>query len=113
MVASSRRGRGSTRRPQMTPLSRWVAPAMLALALGMVAGPAGSAHAQEAARAEVRVDADTVVVRNGQAYRRDARSGRYERVQVRRDRNGRLVYFRVVPRRTHDDGYRGGYGSGA
>ena len=90
----------------MTPLSRWVPPAVLAVALGAVAGAPAPLLAQEVA---VRVDAGTVVVRDGQAYARDARSGRYERVQVRRDRNGRLVYVRPVPRRPYV-GYREGYG---
>ena len=86
----------------MTPLSRWIAPALLAL--GTVAGASGPARAQDTV--QVRVASDKVVVRDGQAYTRDARSGRYERLVVRRDRNGRLAYFRVVPRNT----YYGGYG---
>lgn len=90
----------------MTPLSRWGAPALLVL--WTVAGMPGPAQAQQAVPA--RVEADKVVVRNGQAYTRDARSGRYERVAVRRDRSGRLVYFRAVPRNGYGNyGGRGGY----
>lgn len=88
----------------MTLLSRRFAPAVLAVAFGAMAG----AHAQDAGKVQVRVDPAAVVVRNGQAHARDARSGRLEPVQVRRDRHGRLVYVRVVSRPPRFDPYRDG-----
>lgn len=81
----------------MTPTRCLVLAALVAVLAG------APASAQE--RAFVRVDADDVVVHDGQAY--VSRGGRYERVVVRRDQYGRPGYYRIVSRHR---GYGYGYG---
>ena len=104
-VASSRQEPRADEETAMTPLSRWGATAALVAACAAGAGMAVPAHAQDVALVRVRVDADDVVLRNGQAYYLDARGGRYERVSIDRDRNGLPVYYRVVRRPRYDAWY--------
>lgn len=77
-------------------ISRWLAPSVLALALGMgFAMPAAPAHSQDLAR--VLVDIADVVFQSGVPYYRYGHYGQYDRLVVQRDRYGRPVYYRYVP----------------
>lgn len=86
-------------------LDRWIAPAVLAAALGAAAfapTPAKAQSADELTRAIVSI-AD-VVFRGDQPYYRYGDYGSNDRLMMRRDAYGRPVYYRVV-----DNGYRTGY----
>ena len=83
----------------MATLTRLLAPALLAAGLGfgaMAAVPA--AHAQDDALTRVIVDVADVVLRGGQPYYRHGQYTPNDRLVVQRDRYGRPVYYRVVPR---------------
>lgn len=85
----------------MTILARWIAPAALAAALG--AGALIPAPAQ--ARDElirVIVDLPDIVFRAGHPYYRHGSYGYNDRLIVERDRRGRPVYYRQVPRGYYD-----------
>ncbi len=85
----------------MTILARWIAPAALAAALG--AGALMPAPAQ--ARDElirVIVDLPDIVFRAGHPYYRHGSYGYNDRLIVERDRRGRPVYYRQVPRGYYD-----------
>ena len=85
----------------MTILARWIAPAALAAALG--AGALIPAPAQ--ARDElirVIVDLPDIVFRAGHPYYRHGSYGYNDRLIVERDRRGRPIYYRQVPRSYYD-----------
>lgn len=86
-------------------LSRYLAPAVLAASLGVaaVAAPA-PAQAQSDDLVRVLVDVADVVLRGGVPYYRYGDYGYDDRLIVQRDRYGRPLYYRYVPR----DGYRDG-----
>jgi hypothetical protein len=85
-------------------VSRFLAPTALAIALGAgFAMPAAPAQAQDDL-ARVLVDIADVVFQSGVPYYRYGDYGRYDRLVVQRDRYGRPVYYRYVPRH---DGRRG------
>jgi hypothetical protein len=86
-------------------ISRFLAPSALAIALGVgFAMPVPQAQAQDDL-ARVLVDIADVVFQSGVPYYRYGDYGRYDRLVVQRDRYGRPVYYRYVPR--HYDGRRG------
>ena len=79
----------------MIMLSRWLAPAVMAVGLGFAAMVPAPARAQDDTLTRVLVDVADVVLRGGQPY---YRSGNYrddDRLIVSRDRYGRPVYYRV------------------
>jgi hypothetical protein len=79
-------------------ISRFLAPSALALALGMgFAMPVPQAQAQDDL-SRVLVDIADVVFQSGVPYYRYGNEGRYDRLVVQRDRYGRPVYYRYVPR---------------
>ena len=89
----------------MAILSRWLAPAVLAASLGIGALAPAPAQANDDDLVRVRVDLADVVIRGGHPYYRHGDYGYDDRLIVHRDRYGRPVYYRMVPR--YD---RGGYG---
>lgn len=84
-------------------LARWLAPVALAAALGAGALFPAPAHAGEPS-VRVIVDLGDVVFRNGYPYYRHGGYGYDDRLIVERDRRGRPVYYRYLPR----DAYRHG-----
>jgi hypothetical protein len=94
-------------------LSRYLAPAVLAAGLGIaaVAAPA-PAQAQSDDLVRVLVDVADVVLRGGVPYYRHGDYGYNDRLIVQRDRYGRPVYYRYVPRHGYRDGppYGNAYG---
>ena len=86
----------------MGTMSRWFAPAALAAGLAFTAFVPAPARAQDELT-RVIVDVADVVLRGGQPYYRHGNYGYDDRVIVARDRYGRRVYYRMVPR--HRDGY--------
>jgi len=81
----------------MSILSRWLAPAVLAVGLGTAALVPAPAHAQDDTLTRVLVDVADVVLRGGQPYYRYGNYGYDDRLIVQRDRYGRPVYYRLVP----------------
>lgn len=90
----------------MTILSRWLAPAVLAAGLGFGAMTPAPVQAQDDALTRVLVDIADVVLRGGVPYYRYGDYGYDDRLIAQRDRYGRLVYYRMVPRYQSD--YRAG-----
>lgn len=95
-------------------LSRYFAPAVLAASLGVaaVAAPA-PAQAQSDDLVRVLVDVADVVMRGTQPYYRYGDYGYDDRLVVQRDRYGRPVYYRYVPRQAYTRGgppYGNAYG---
>lgn len=83
----------------MSTVSRWIAPAVLAAGLGMAALSPAPAHAQSGDDlVRVIVDVADVVLRGGTPYYRNSGYGYNDRLIVERDRYGRPVYYRQVPR---------------
>jgi hypothetical protein len=80
----------------MTILSRWFAPAILAAGLGFGAMTPAPVQAQDALT-RVLVDIADVVINNGTPYYRYGNYGYNDRLIVVRDRYGRPVYYRQVP----------------
>jgi hypothetical protein len=80
----------------MTILSRWFAPAILAAGLGFGAMTPAPVQAQDALT-RVLVDIADVVINNGTPYYRYGNYGYNDRLIVGRDRYGRPVYYRQVP----------------
>lgn len=80
-------------------LSRYLAPAVLAVSLGVaaVAAPA-QAQAQSDDLVRVLVNVADVVLRGNQPYYRYGDYGYDDRLIVQRDAYGRPVYYRYVPR---------------
>lgn len=85
----------------MTTMSRWLTPAALAVALGF--GAMAPAHAQSSQNDLVRVlvDVADVVFRGSTPYYRQGDYSNDDRLVVQRDRYGRPVYYRSVPRSQH------------
>ncbi len=98
----------------MTTLSRWLAPAALAVGLGFGALLPSQAQSQDAL-VRVLVDVADVVFRGSTPYYRQGDYSQDDRLVVQRDRYGRPVYYRSVPRdqyyRSND--YGNGYGRNA
>ncbi len=87
-----------------TTLPRWLLPAALATGLAaMLAMPTPARANDDLVR--VIVDIADVVLRGDSAYYRHGNYGRDDRLIVSRDRYGRPVYYRQVPRH-HDARYR-------
>ena len=83
----------------MATLSRWLAPAVLAVGLGLVALSPAPARAQSGDDlVRVLVDVADVVLRGGTPYYRNGDYGYDDRLTVSRDRYGRPVYYRNMPR---------------
>ena len=81
----------------MNTVSRFLAPSVLAAALGMgFAMPVPQARAQDDLT-RVLVDIADVVFQSGVPYYRYGDYGRDDRLVVQRDRYGRPVYYRYVP----------------
>ena len=89
----------------MAILTRWLAPAALAVGLGFGAMTPAPAQAQDTLT-RVLVDIADVVLRGGQPYYRYGNYGYDDRLIAQRDRYGRVVYYRMVPR--YGDNYRSG-----
>ena len=99
-------------------LSRWLAPATLAMALGVGAVAPVQAQSQDDLM-RVIVDVADVVFRGSTPYYRQGDYGYDDRLVVQRDRYGRPVYYRSVPRgqvygnqnygSNYNNGYPGGY----
>lgn len=83
----------------MSTLTRWITPLVLAAGLGGLALAPAPAHAQSGDQlARVIVDVADVVFRGGDPYYRGGQYGHDDRLIVSRDRYGRPVYYREVPR---------------
>lgn len=83
----------------MNKLSRFLAPTTLAVALGfgaMAPAPAQAQSGDELVR--ILVDVADVVLRGGVPYYRYGDYGYDDRLIASRDRHGRVVYYRTVPR---------------
>lgn len=81
----------------MHTLSRMFTPALLAAGLGFGAMVPAPAQAQDNL-SRVLVDIADVVFRSGDPYYRQGHYGYNDRLVMGRDRYGRQVYYRVVPR---------------
>lgn len=95
----------------MDSMSRWLAPAVMAVGIASSAG--FPAHARDDdAFIRVLVDVADVVLRGGAPYYRHGSFGHDDRLVVDHDRHGRPVYYRQVPPhyfagdRYYDDDYR-------
>jgi len=81
----------------MNAVTRFLAPSVLAAALGMgFAMPVPQAQAQDDLT-RVLVDIADVVFRAGTPYYRYGQYGQYDRLVVQRDHYGRPVYYRYMP----------------
>jgi hypothetical protein len=93
-------------------IARWLAPAALVAALGAGALMPAPARADDDL-IRVLVDVADIVFRNGQPYYRHGHDGYDDRLIVSRDRYGRPIYYRYVPRNAYRDdppyGYAYGY----
>ena len=91
-------------------VSRFVAPAVLAAALGFAAiaapAPAQAQSSDELVR--VLVNVADVVMRGNTPYYRYGDYGYNDRLIAQRDRYGRVVYYRDVPRVNYRTQYRPG-----
>lgn len=86
----------------MLHLARWLAPTVLAAALGAGALlPAPARAADDLVR--VIVDVADIVTRGNHAYYRHGNYGYDDRLVVSRDYRGRPVYYRYVPRDRYDN----------
>ncbi|TXH66519.1 MAG: hypothetical protein E6Q88_11915 [Lysobacteraceae bacterium] len=92
----------------MSPLARWFAPAALAAALGASVLLPSTARADDDL-VRVLVDVADVVIRGGHPYYRYGDYGYRDRLIVRRDRYGRPIYYRMIPR--NEDRYGPPYGN--
>jgi len=94
----------------MSTVSRWLASTALSAALvaGLaIAAPAQAQTADDLVR--VIVDVADVAMRGGQPYYRYGNYGYDDRLTYARDRYGRPVYYRYVPRNTPPYGNAYGY----
>ncbi|MDH5823076.1 hypothetical protein QFW77_08750 [Luteimonas sp. RD2P54] len=94
----------------MTLLTRWLAPVALAAGFGAAAIAPAPARANDDL-VRVLVDVADVVLRGDAPYYRHGNYGYNDRLIVGRDRYGRPVYYRQVPRHyraTRYDHYRPG-----
>ena len=89
---------------------RYLAPAALAVSLGLVAvavpAPAQAQSSDELMR--VLVNVADVVMRGDTPYYRNGDYGYDDRLIAQRDRYGRVVYYRNVPRANYRTQYRQG-----
>lgn len=90
----------------MAPMTRWIAPAILAAGLGFGAMAAPAPVQAQDNLSRVLVDIADVVLRGGQPYYRHGDYGHDDRLIVVRDRYGRPTYYRRVP--AHQVYNRGG-----
>lgn len=88
-------------------LSRYLAPAVLAASLGAaaIAAPAPAQAQSSDDMVRVLVSVADVVLNNGVPYYRYGNYGYNDRLVMQRDRYGRPVYYRYVPRSSY---YRDG-----
>ncbi|MEO6226597.1 MAG: hypothetical protein ABIO61_01900 [Thermomonas sp.] len=95
-------------------LSRYLAPTVLAASLGFAAiatpAPAQAQSSNDLVR--VLVNVADVVMQGNQPYYRGGNYGYNDRLIAQRDRYGRLVYYRSVPRAQYRNGppYGNAYG---
>lgn len=83
----------------MSTMTRWIAPLVLAAGFGTAALAPAPVHAQSSDQlARVIVDVADVIFRGGDPYYRHDQRGYDDRLIVSRDRYGRPVYYREVPR---------------
>ncbi|MEN1944045.1 hypothetical protein WCE55_09365 [Luteimonas sp. MJ293] len=82
---------------------RWLAPLILSAGFGAAALAPAPVHASDDL-VRVIVDVADVVLRGGSPYYRHGSYGHNDRLVMARDRHGRPVYYRQVPRN-----YRAGY----
>lgn len=87
----------------MNTMSRWLAPAVMAV--GIASMTPFPVHARDDDLIRVLVDVADVVLRGGMPYYRYGDYGYDDRLIVARDRYGRPLYYRQIPRR-HADGDR-------
>ena len=93
----------------MTILSRWLAPAVLAVGLGVAGLTPAPARADDNL-ARVIVDIADVIVRGGVPYYRYGNYGNDDRLIVVQDRYNRPTYYRHVPRGVAHGYWRNGPG---
>lgn len=86
----------------MKTLTRWIAPAALALGLGFGATVVPAPAQAQDNLTRVLVNIADVVMRGGTPYYRYGNDGYNDRLIASRDRYGRPVYYRQVPRYTDD-----------
>lgn len=95
-------------------LSRYLAPAILAASLGLaaVATPAPAQAQSSNDLVRVLVNVADVVMQGNQPYYRGGNYGYNDRLIAQRDRYGRVVYYRDVPREQYRNGppYGNAYG---
>jgi hypothetical protein len=95
-------------------LSRYLAPAILAASLGLaaVAAPAPAQAQSSSDLVRVLVNVADVVMQGNQPYYRGGNYGDNDRLIAQRDRYGRIVYYRNVPRAQYRNGppYGNAYG---
>jgi hypothetical protein len=92
--------------------SGWLASIVIAAGLGMAALTPIPARAQDDDLVRVIVDVADVIFRGGYPYYRYGDYRYDDRLIVVRDRYGRLVYYRQVPRSYYGNGYYSNYRSG-
>lgn len=78
--------------------TRWLASTVLAAGLGLAALTPAPVRAQDDELVRVIVDVADVIFRGGHPYYRHGNYGYDDRLTVVRDRYGRPVYYREVPR---------------
>lgn len=95
-------------------LSRYLAPAVLAASLGLaaIAAPAPAQAQSSNDLIRVLVNVADVVMQGNQPYYRYGDYGYNDRLIAQRDRYGRVVYYRNVPRAQYRNGppYGNAYG---
>ena len=92
----------------MDTVSRWLAPAILAAGAGLAAmTPVPVLARDDDELVRVIVDVADVVLRGGVPYYRYGQSGYDDRLIVGRDRRGRPIYYRHLPRREYGRFYDG------
>lgn len=92
-------------------LSRWMMPAVLAAGLAATALMPAPARANDDL-VRVIVEIADVVMRGDTPYYRHGAYGRDDRLVMSRDRHGRPVYHRVVPRHSSGRYYSAGFRPG-
>ncbi len=91
-------------------LSRWLTTSALATALAIVAAFAPAPASARDDLIRVVVDLGDVVIRSGHPYYRHGGYGYDDRLFVERDRYGRPIYYRHVPRGYDRPPYGNAYG---
>ena len=87
-------------------LSRYLVPAVLAASLGVaaIAAPAPAQAQSSHDLVRVLVNVADVAMRGNQPYYRYGNYGYNDRLIAQRDRHGRIVYYRTVPRAQYRNG---------